>query len=204
MRGCRQTTAFSFSDAGKNVKIQQPGVKLFYTTQLQQKLQNIVFQFVMFLAQNWHINYQKTENKDNLKLKVMKTTNNAQKTETRKFKTGILALALLLSTVNSNGQAKEFQKPFGNDRQIAYAASQYNSGKHETIRVQVKNERSFMSSTEGSEFVRFEPEAENSLQIEAWMLGNKYFTSERPQFGTDAETPLKIEGWMTDSRVWNK
>lgn len=134
----------------------------------------------------------------------MKATNNAQKTETRKFETGILALALLLSTVNSNGQAKEFQKPFGNDRQIAYAASQYNSGKHETIRVQMKNERSFLSSTEGSEFVRFEPEAENSLQIEAWMLGNQYFTSGKSEFRNDAEKPLKIEGWMTDRQVWNK
>ena len=134
----------------------------------------------------------------------MKTTNNAQKTETRKFATGIIALALILTMVSSNGQAKEFSKPFGNYRQIAFAASQYNIEKHEAVRVQVKNERAFTRLTEGSEFVSFEPATENSLQIEAWMLGNKYFTSKRPEFRTDAEKPLKIEGWMTDKRVWNK
>lgn len=134
----------------------------------------------------------------------MKTTNSAQKTETRKFVTGILALTLILTAASSNGQSRELPKSLSNQSQIAFLTSHHKSGKHEMFSVQVKNEKFAMESNEGSEFVSFRPETESSLRIEAWMLGNKYFTSNRPEFRTDAEKPLKIEGWMTDSHVWNK
>lgn len=134
----------------------------------------------------------------------MKTTNNVQKTEIRKFTAGVLALALILTAVNSNGQSRVLPKSFSKESQIAFAASHYKSGKHESLNVRMTNEKLVMESNEGSEPFSFKPETESSLQIEAWMLGNKYFTSEKPEFRTDAEKPLKIEGWMTDKQVWNK
>lgn len=130
----------------------------------------------------------------------MKTTNNVQKTENRKFAAGILALALILANVNSNGRSKERQKSFTNESQIALVTSNYKSGKN----LQTKNEKLATESNEGTEFLSFQPETENSLQIETWMLVNKYFTVEKTETGTDVEKPLKIEDWMTNFHVWNK
>lgn len=130
----------------------------------------------------------------------MRTTNNAQKTKNRKFAAGTLALALILATANSNGQSKEQPKSLVGENQIAFAAPNFKSEKD----TQAKNGKLDIESTAAAEFMVTQPEIENSLQTEAWMLDNKYFTTVKPEFGTDTETPLKIERWMTNKQIWNK
>lgn len=131
----------------------------------------------------------------------MKTISNAQKTENRKLNLGILALTLILANATANGQPGKFSEQQAKNSQIAFiTTSRFPSGE----RVRITTEKPGTRPEEGAERASFRIEAENTLQIEAWMLDNKYFRSGKAIFGVDDEKPLTIEHWMTDNRFWKK
>lgn len=134
----------------------------------------------------------------------MKTTNNVQKTGSRKLATGIAVLTLTFAALTSGGQSREPLKSISTDSQIAFAAPHDNGAKQEGLAVRTKGEKFVMGSNETYELLSFKPEEESSMKIESWMIDNKYFASENPEFKADAEKSLNIESWMTDKQIWNK
>lgn len=132
----------------------------------------------------------------------MKTTNNAQKTENRKFenpvsKTFIVVLSLVLfsMSVNASGFWKKLlvNNTFGEMTFSSKAVSTSNAFFTEPAKEKGLETENLMNSSDktNNEAGR----AESALQIEAWINNMEYNTKEF----VDAEMSLEFESWMNSN-----
>jgi len=171
---------------------------------------------------------QKTETIQKTNLKAMKTTNNAQKTENRKFKNTIsktfavvASLVLISLTVSANGFWKQILVNNAYGKMAVLMVGQNNSNNTlvmtrstaeisadsfyaETEKDKALPIESWMTSdkTFRSNMIFNQVSTEKNLEIESWMLDNQYFSE--PVVANDSEPALEIENWMTDPLFWNK
>lgn len=134
----------------------------------------------------------------------METTNNAQKTENRKFESpSMKTLAVVISLVlfSFAAGANEFWKHANenNSSEIITASNaillETSVEKNLEIENWMTNEKYF-----GAQMSGIEEEMEESLSIEDWMLTNQNFIETTDN--TENDTALKVEDWMLDSSLW--
>ena len=122
--------------------------------------------------------------------KVMKTTNNVQKTDLRAIAAG-LVLATLGFGVNAQGA---LTPDFNNNskNQMAFAGV-------------IKKSTSHFNPTEKSDFSAdafYASATDEPLKVEAWMTDASYFEAASAVFETAADEELLIEEWMINEKTF--
>lgn len=131
----------------------------------------------------------------------MKTMNNAQKTENRKFRntlsktfTLVAGLVLISFTVSANGFRR--QMPVNNTcgRMTTLMLVSVNT---KTVLHEMPNAAKTLTDNIYSEQAK-----DKDLIIEDWMINNRYFETNKNAFAEDQDKPLEIENWMIDKQIW--
>ncbi len=142
----------------------------------------------------------------------MKTTNNVQKTENKKFEKPVskffavvLSLVLISLTVSANGFWKQLltNNTFG--KMAALMVDQENENKELLVFASPATIEHTAETNRPAFAFYIEPAREKSLEIENWMTNETYFgsaTSISDQ--VEQEKPLEIESWMIDNNNFNK
>jgi hypothetical protein len=164
----------------------------------------------------------------------MKTTNNVQKTENKKFETPIVkTLAVILSfvlislTVSANGYWKQLlvNNTFGK------MAIQMVNQESEMILAEASKSSTRSASDAKSSAINFLFETTNDreLEVENWMTNSSNFSTgffvdksavevplkiedwmvsnpnfSAPEYTTETEPSLTVENWMTSESIWGK
>jgi hypothetical protein len=162
----------------------------------------------------------------------MKTTNNVQKTENRKFENPfvktlavVLSFVLISLTVSANGYWKQLlvNNTFGK------MAIQMVNQENEELLASASEISVVTSSEVKSNAVNFlfDTAKDNQLEVENWMTKDSYFSSKiladqvavdaplkvedwmvnnpnfsASEFATENESSLKVENWMTSESIW--
>ncbi len=135
----------------------------------------------------------------------MKTTNNLQKTENRKFRVNIsktfaavASLVLISLTVSANGFWKQVfvNNSFGKMAMIMVDQTTEN----DAAPVAVESHATVTTDVQAIA-ARFSKEAakDKSLEIENWMVKTETFGTNGFAAETVVEEPLQMEGWMIDN-----
>ena len=164
----------------------------------------------------------------------MKTTDNVQKTENKKFENPfvktlavVLSFVLISLTVSANGYWKQLlvNNTFGK------MAIQMVNQENEELSALTSGSSVSHSSEVRSNVINFsfETAKDNQLEVENWMTRDSYFSSNvfadqvavdapltvegwmvnnpnfsASEFATDNESSLTIENWMTSKSIWGK
>ena len=134
----------------------------------------------------------------------MKTTNNVQKTENKKFENPyvktlavVLSFVLISLTVSANGYWKQLlvNNTFGK------MAIQMVSQENDELLASASEISAAHSSEVKSNAVNFlfETAKDNNLEVENWMTRDSYFSSIVYTDQVALDEPLKVEGWMVNN-----
>ena len=119
----------------------------------------------------------------------MKTKSNVQKTVLR-FAAVVVSFVLISYTVS----AHDFWKHFLENSSFGHLAM---------AMVETKNDASEAYSYDLEKFEMFVgTEAENNLELEAWMMDQTYFTGSSFNYEEVADEALELEAWMLSDEVW--
>ena len=136
----------------------------------------------------------------------MKTTNNAQKTVSRKMIALCFAVILTFAFLNSSGisrntiknqsSAKNTENTIGFKFLPLIESHSVNtltvhSDKLNTAELKVNLDRFWI-----------EEESDEMLKIESWMLNQNLFGTVEANELTDQDKQLVLEAWMTDKEIW--
>ncbi len=150
----------------------------------------------------------------------MKTTNNVQKTENKKFKsssvkTFAVVISLVVFSISASADGNLMSR-FGsqeNEQLLAYTThsavahssevsntfnafvQEISAEKNLEIENWMTNEKYF-----GSQMAGFEVEMEESLKVEDWMLTNENFSGTITN--SKGDSALEVEDWMLDASIW--
>jgi hypothetical protein len=170
---------------------------------------------------------QKTETIQKTKLKAMKTTNNAQKTENRKFENSIsktfaviVSLVLISFTVSANGFWKQLLVNNAYGKMAILMEDQQNEEIHNLANSEGTNastdlfylntamDKSLVIENWMTDDANFnastlaeQTETDKSLTLESWMIENPNF--EVNEITKDNEPALEVEPWMTNNSIWS-
>lgn len=175
---------------------------------------------------------QKTETIQKSKLNAMKTTDNAQKTENKKFGNSIsktfaviLSLVLISFTVSANGFWKQLLINNAYGKMAILMLDQENEAAH--VYSSAAPSTHSIEAIGASDLFFTDVAKDKNLVIENWMIANANFNAsvfadqpgadkpmnieswmiENPGFeangiSTENEPALKVEPWMTDNTLW--
>jgi len=141
---------------------------------------------------------QKQLSENKFKLKAMKTTKQIRKT-------GTFVIAFALAIFSTNAQSHDFLKQLPSAPVASAIQFKTNSKApgHMKIASPAKNDLKPTAETnENGRNLSFDAESESALQIETWMISNKYFTCGKPEIDTEKDKQLEIEDWMTNNQFW--
>lgn len=123
----------------------------------------------------------------------MKTTNNVQKTENRKFRKVITSSLIFIGLAASS--LNLFASNSANQNQVL---NTFQENKLEYATYNHLSMAGFAMDAIASRTYFIESAKDKNLEIENWMTSDKYFSTAVFVDELSPEQPLRIESWMTD------